>query len=77
MKSGFNYSLNYCFYFFNISGFSTRSEEAIERKVDVMLPDICSSENELIEKYDLDECVKWITDNNLEKVGGFKLFFHL
>ncbi|XP_075230441.1 2-(3-amino-3-carboxypropyl)histidine synthase subunit 2-like isoform X2 [Lycorma delicatula] len=51
-----------------MSGFSTRSEEAIERKVDVMLPDICSSENELIEKYDLDECVKWITDNNLEKV---------
>ncbi|XP_075229879.1 2-(3-amino-3-carboxypropyl)histidine synthase subunit 2-like isoform X2 [Lycorma delicatula] len=52
-----------------MSGFSTRSEEAIERKVDVMLPDICSSENELIEKYDLDECVKWITDNNLEKVS--------
>lgn len=55
-----------------MSGFSSRGEEVIERTVDVVVPTVRNSEDELVDKFDLHECVKWILDNNLEKVGESK-----
>lgn len=51
-----------------MAGFSTRSEEVIERKVDVILSPVSLSEEQLVDTYDLNICVQWILSNNLEKV---------
>lgn len=52
-----------------MSGFSSRSEDVIERKLNITTPDVyCKYEN-FIDKYDLYSCVKWISDNHLEKVS--------
>ncbi|XP_022196919.2 2-(3-amino-3-carboxypropyl)histidine synthase subunit 2 isoform X2 [Nilaparvata lugens] len=51
-----------------MAGFSSSGDDVIERIIDVRPEPSISSENELIEKFDLKRCVEWIKEKNLTTV---------
>lgn len=51
-----------------MAGFSSNADEILSEQCTESVKPICSSENELLEKYNLNLCANWIKENNFSKV---------